>query len=194
MRARAQGGASAFLPCPGSERERERHPSEDVFEDLTRDTDDLVDKPASEQGDPEHMLEEGGDFEDSDAETGEDPKACDNREAVPEPAGLPSRLTAQQKARLLELLRTRDQDGKVPFGLDQYNHDESMWRAYRSGMKASYRAQRKRKRADGTWDKDDHRGWGQPIARSGSAGPPGDREPPRRERSPLPRRRSSSWS
>ena len=167
------------------------HPSEDVFEDLTRDADDLVDKPAFEQGDPEHMLEEYEDFEDSDAETGEDPKACDNREAVPEPAGLPSRLTAQQKARLLELLQTRDQDGKVPFGLDQYNDDESMWRAYRSGI---YRAQRKRKRADGTWDKDDHRGWGQPIARSGSAGPPGDREPPRRERSPLPRRRSSSWS
>ena len=61
------------------------HPSEDVFEGLAYDTNDLEDKPAPEQGepgpsgsvlhsegDPEHMFEED---EDIDVEMGEDPQA-----------------------------------------------------------------------------------------------------------------------
>ncbi|CAE7263615.1 eprA1 [Symbiodinium microadriaticum] len=87
-------------------------------------------------------------------EQGDVPVACDKEglNRVPEPVGEPSKLTAQQRPRLHELLRTRDSEGRVPYGLDRYADDDAMWAAYRQGMKASYRAHRKRKRADGTWD------------------------------------------
>ena len=133
-------------------------------------------------------------------EQGDVPVACDkgglNR--VPEPVGELSKLTAQQRPRLHELLRTRDSEGRVPYGLDRYADDDAMWAAYRQGMKASYRAPRKRKRADGTWDKDDNRGWGPPQHRECPQRAYSSRErqplPRQRERSPLPRSRTASSS
>ena len=126
-------------------------------------------------------------------EQGDTPRDNGGHSGIPEPAGEPFKLTAQQRARLHELLRTRDPGGGLPYGLDRCTTDEGMWQAYRKGMKESYRALRKRKRADGTWRIDDNRGWG-PVQRSD--GPSREREPlpRRRERSPLPRRRAASSS
>ena len=72
---------------------------------------------------------------------------------IPEPRGEPSKLTSQQRVRLHELLRSGDLEG-----LDRSASDEDLWRAYRK-KKSDHRALRKRKRADGTWRKDDGRGW-----------------------------------
>ena len=125
------------------------------------------------------------------------PEECDKGEPAgfPEPVGAPPPLTAQQRARLHAILQTRDPDGKVPYGLDNYTGDAAKWAAYRRAVKASYRAHRKRKRADGTWEKDDYRGWG-PLQHREPRGElrSRDRQPlPRlRERSPLPRRRDVS--
>ena len=62
-------------------------------------------------------------------------------------------------------------------------------RLYRKTVREQYRAYRKRKRADGTWDKDDHR-WRPP--QRWTAHPVPERPPPprSRDRSPLPRRRT----
>ena len=111
---------------------------------------------------------------------------------VPEPAGPPPRLSEAQRARPHQLLGQRDADGRVVYNLDQYRTDQERWDAYRRAACEEYRAYRKRKRADGTWEKDDHR-W-----RPSHSGPvlrvPPERPPlPRsRDRSPLPRRRTSS--
>ena len=99
--------------------------------------------------------------------------------SVPEPEGTPSRFSAQQKARRQELLQKRDSDGNLPYGLDRYANDEEMWQAYRQNSKASYRAHRKRTRADGTWNKDDNRGWG---STQGSEGHSRGRQPHPRPR------------
>ena len=115
----------------------------------------------------------------SHGEIGQNPSSC--RGGVPEPQGEPSRLTAQQRARLHELLRS----GHLPQSLDSDASDEQLWKAYRQETTANYRAMRKRKRADGSWTKDDERGWGPPR--------PGQAKPQlHRERSPLPRRRPPS--
>ena len=98
---------------------------------------------------------------------------------VPEPRGEPSKLTASQRMRLHELIRS----GQLPRGLDRTASDEELWKAYRKEMKDKYRALRKRKRADGTWTKDDDRGWG-PVRPSNVQS--------NRDRSPLPRRRPPS--
>ena len=90
---------------------------------------------------------------------------------IPEPRGEPSKLTSQQRVRLHELLRSGDLEG-----LDRSASDEDLWRGYRK-KKSDYRALRKRKRADGTWRKDDGRGWAPPH--------------PNRQRSPLPRRQAT---
>ena len=133
-------------------------------------------------------------------EQGNAPVTCDkgSRDKVPEPIGVPTKLTAQQRARLHELLRTRDSEGRVPYGLDRCADDASMWAAYRQGMKAEYRALRKRKRAAGTWDKDDNRGWGPSQRREGQQRTYASRERQpllrQRERSPLPRKRTAASS
>ena len=112
--------------------------------------------------------------------------------------GVPTKLTAQQRARLHELLRTRGSEGRVPYGLDRCADDASMWAAYRQGMKAEYRALRKRKRAAGTWDKDDNRGWDPSQRREGQQRTYASRERQpllrQRERSPLPRKRTAASS
>ena len=89
------------------------------------------------------------------------------------PVGPPPQLSAQQKARLQALLKQRDEYGRAPFGLDEFNTDAEMWAAYRRSQKASYREYRKRERVAGTWTKDQQRGGHTPRGR---------------ERSPLPRR------
>ena len=147
--------------------------------------------PPSSPG-PESMQEE-----ENDEEQGNPPSGCENGAAgeVPSPAGTPSQITAQQKARLHALLRERDPEGRVPYNLDQYVGDAAKWTAYRSAMKAQYRALRKRSRAAGTWSKDDHRGWGpsqrfgQPREDSHARGSEAPSSHRRRDRSPLPRRR-----
>ena len=167
------------------------------------------DPPGGDISEPDRAVEApcdksdpGGDFDPEAAPTSpvSSEQAGDDepQSAVPEPTGAPPMLTAQQRARLHELLSTRDANGRVPYGLDRCADDASMWAAYRQGMKAEYRALRKRKRAAGTWDKDDHRGWGPQQRRDNQqrTHDPGERRPPRRQdsRSPLPRRRTAASS
>ena len=111
---------------------------------------------------------------------------------VPEPAGSPPRLSEAQRRCLYQLLGQRDADGRAVYNLDAYRTDQEKWDAYRKAVREEYRAYRKRKRADGTWEKDDHR-WRTPHGGPGRQAPP-ERPPlPRsRDRSPLPRRRTSS--
>ena len=61
-----------------------------------------------------------------------DPPAPD---AVPVPEGPPPVLTAAQRARLHQLLQQRDAEGRVPYGLDDYDTDAAMWAAYRRAQK-----------------------------------------------------------
>ncbi|OLP85716.1 Pentatricopeptide repeat-containing protein, chloroplastic [Symbiodinium microadriaticum] len=72
---------------------------------------------------------------------------------VPVPVGPPSRVSAAQRARLHELLQQRDAHGRAPFHLDDYDNDSGKWAAYRRAVKERYREHRKRKRAEGTWEK-----------------------------------------
>ena len=85
-------------------------------------------------------------------EEGDAPRACDNGDLnrVPEPAGEPTRLTAQQRARLHELLRTRDSEGRVPYGLDRCADDASMWAAYRQGNEGQLQSRAEEKAC--RWD------------------------------------------
>ena len=129
------------------------HPNSDVFEDNFD-----MDMPSEEV-------------------TGENPDNDSTQAsgmAPPSPVGPPPQLSAQQKARLQALLKQRDEHGRAPFGLDEFNTDAEMWAAYRRSQKASYREYRKRERVAGTWTKDQQRGGHTPRGR---------------ERSPLPRRR-----
>ena len=65
------------------------------------------------------------------------------RQTQPRPTTTSSRLTSGQRNRLRQLLQERDADGTVPYGLDRYDNDEDMWRAYRAATKAAYRSHRK---------------------------------------------------
>ena len=194
------------------------HPTTDVFDDLQNENYNAVDQdggkpcdkgvsssplPSDVDFDPDVPSSPvpAGDGPDDDQQ-GSAPRAWDKGETqgVLEPEGTPPPLTAQQRARLHAILQARDPDGRVPYGLDKYKGDAAKWAAYRRALKASYRAHRKRKRADGTWSKDDYRGWGPLQHREPTPGgqPLRDREPLQRlrERSPLPRRRGSmrtSW-
>ena len=174
-------------PCDNGAADLPRHSWEGIHPDATA-------SPAGPDSDGFSSAsdEQAAEGEERD-EPGDLPENNEGLSAVPEPTGGPPRLTAQQRSRLHELLRTRDSDGNLPFGLDRRMSDEEMWQTYRQGMKTNYRALRKRKRAEGTWHKDDHRGWG--PAQS-SAGPARVRQPlPRlRERSPLPRRKHTTSS
>ena len=73
--------------------------------------------------------------------------------APPSPTGPPPTLTAQQRARLDELLQQRDAQGRVTYQLDKYTTNASMWAAYRVALKTSYRNRRKQPRAMGTWSR-----------------------------------------
>ena len=113
------------------------HPNSDVFEDNFD-----MDMPSEEV-------------------TGENPDNDSTQTsgmAPPSPVGPPPQLSAQQKARLQALLKQRDEYGRAPFGLDEFNTDAEMWAAYRRSQKASYREYRKRERVAGTWTKDQQRG------------------------------------
>ena len=73
--------------------------------------------------------------------------------APPSPTGPPPTLTAQQRARLHELLQQRDAQGRVTYQLDKYTTNASMWAAYRVALKTSYRNHFKQPRAMGTWSR-----------------------------------------
>ena len=45
------------------------------------------------------------------------------------PEGPPPTMTDQQRARLHQPLRERDDEWNIPFGLDRYSTDEEKWRA-----------------------------------------------------------------
>ena len=70
------------------------------------------------------------------------------------PPGEPPALTAQQRARLHQLLLQRDDQGRVPDGLDEYTTDEAKWKAYRKALKAQYRQIRREQRQRGEWEPD----------------------------------------
>ena len=111
---------------------------------------------------------------------------------VPEPVGAPPRLSEQQCARLHQLLGQRDADGRTPYNLDTYHTDQEMWDTYRKVVREQYRAHRKRKRAEGTWEKDDHRWRPLPPRHELPRREPQQDRPPLsrlKDRSPLPRRR-----
>ena len=88
-------------------------------------------------------------------------------------------LSAQQRACRHELLLQKDEQGRAPFGLDDFPTDEAKWAEYRRVLKTTYREHRKQQRVAGSRTKDQQRG----SARK--------RRPLllQRERSPLPRRR-----
>ena len=109
-----------------------------------------------------------------------------SQSSVPEPRGEPSSLSAQQGARLHELLRAGDLAGKLPRGLDRHASDDEIWHAYRQEMKDSYRAERKRKRAERTRRKDDNRGWNPAMLSNKRTSGPRQQD----DRPPLPRRRA----
>ena len=123
------------------------------------------------------------DYEALDSEGPQDPGG------VPEPRGEPPKLTTQQRSRLHQLLRSGDLTDQLQLRGEHIPCDEDLWRAYRKVTREDYRALRKRKRAEGTWDKDSHRGrwtrdddrgWGPAL--------------PNQDRPPIPRRRATSSS
>ena len=123
------------------------------------------------------------DYEALDSEDPQDPGG------VPEPRGEPPKLTTQQRSRLHQLLRSGDFTDQLQLRGEHISSDEDLWRAYRKQTREDYRALRKRKRAEGTWDKDSHRGrWTREDDRGW--GP----AHPNQDRSPIPRRRATSSS
>ena len=78
---------------------------------------------------------------------------------VPEPRGEPPKLTVQQRTRLHQLLRSGGLTDTLQLRGEATTSDEDLWRAFRTHQREEYRALRKRKRAEGSWDKDNHRGW-----------------------------------
>ena len=126
--------------------------------------------------------------------SGEEPEVSDDEQAVPDaaasraaapplPEGPPPTLSEQQRARLHQLLQQRDDQGRVPYGVDELPTDAARWQAYRQALKSSYRQFRKRQRVVGAWDKDYYRGRGPRCE------PQERRDRRSRSRSPLPRRR-----
>ena len=90
------------------------------------------DQPAPEEDDlnttsgEENVTDDGYT---SHGEIGQNPSSC--RGGVPEPQGEPSGLTAQQRARLHELLRS----GHLPQSLDSDASDEQLWKGIPPGNK-----------------------------------------------------------
>ena len=124
------------------------HPLVDIFDDIAPFYPD-TDEPGVAHG---QVSEEDADGDA--APNGAHNDTNDINTGPCTPPGEPPTLTAQQHARLHQLLGQRDDRGRAPYGLDPYPTGEAKWKAYRQAIKTQYRELRREQRQRGEWEPD----------------------------------------